>query len=1569
MLFRFLPIIIISLALYSFAGEFSIISLTASSADISFSVNNISKAPTKTETTLFFAVSSQPSVTITGRITGTFGISCKGNCIKKLSSGWRGKEFLQWFSITFQRDEKNRKNLKEIGGIITITYDPPIVKPDIRLNNVSTKNCVIKIPVRKIFQKRTAVTKPSIPYTTGVRMGVYLDGIYMISGRKLKKLGIPIGTIPLRSYRLFCKDAEIPLYIANSYKKYLSENDIILFYGQFLRGDNSYYTQYSNINVYWLTWGSTSAGARVSEASGELKIDPNAYNPNISLEAKTFIDTIHLEEDNDIRWLGDIWSVEETEDAPLVEVEEDNWYWGFIGKNKITDFTFSLPSPLQNTKFHLKIAVSGLTNINENPNDHQFSVLINDKETNVNLTWDDQSDTVFTINNISSSLLSHGENTISYYRLQHDSIPDLAALNWFEIAYTKGFKAYNNQSRFKVNPKDINRWIQFNITDFTTNNLELWDITRHRIFSHFEIVDEAKKYTLSFQDSITSTTSYYIQSTDKRLSPLFMELDTIKDDWDFPAGVDYIIISSVHLLPEMEPLVEYHRQTGLQVATIDLQDIYNRFSYGIRNPESFRTMLKYVFSRHIDSPPQYLLLGGDCIHDLDKKISVLYHNVVPTHLSRVPNWGPASNDDYFATVQGEDNFPDLYVGRFPVRTTDEMRLLVNKTVNYLRYPEYGYWKDNMILIGGVEQDFTLFNNDVVKTIIGPKMNVLRVDANPDSPYYMTKIAASKSIAGYINAGAYSMIYTGHGGGNIWESSFSHNDLPKLYNSQWGEGGRLPIIFSFTCLTGFFESLFYTSLGEEFLRQSADGCIAFYSASAYTKKNLDIKMSRTLIENSLNGSFESLGELLSTTEILMLVNNESEAIPLTRQYNLLGDPAIPWKLTPDTLAISLENTNLTVSDTLKISGNSSPIVSGNVKLSVKADNNIQWAEAIQPVTNGSFNHSFVLKQTSQTANGLVRAFVWSDSAETKGWVHFSKDTFVLHDVAIIPTIPALGESVSVSCKINSRDSLYLPIIQCRYTIADPQDPNISFDDTSYVFMEKNTATGVWESAKKFIIGKNTDQFDMNKSLVLKFFATGNLGASDFFFFKITGRPDLMFTSDSIWIHWQKDSLHADCEVLNVGNTFAPPFSVTFLGYGANATDTLFHGLSADSLPPGKTTIFSFSIPDTQDILTSSGTINMNRQIEEVSYSNNSTTLFIKLSYADLRIPADTLLSIRKGCRLVPSDTLSKAYRVFLLNEPLRKRQPLLSESEWVPLNDNQLSKYYIHSRPFLDITDSLRWLFYPEDTDIFNSVNSDSGLLPAVFAFDTAASQWRYRGGIPDTLSKTVQYVSNEYLPLALGRLMDRTPPEIRVFVAGKEIVFVDYAAKNKPFNIFITDSSGIQASSIELLHNSFPLESEYKSSLTTGDNPSTVSLTAYPQKMNAVDSLTVIAEDNAGNRAVKVFTYRPGENLKIKFFSCHPNPFSAKPGKMIRFPFLLTDIATKVTLTIYTISGRKVWRWKNSTELIGYQEIAWDGTTQNRRNMNVGYRIANGTYYAKLVAQNRHKTVEKIIRIAKLEGY
>jgi len=53
-------------------------------------------------------------------------------------------------------------------------------------------------------------------------------------------------------------------------------------------------------------------------------------------------------------------------------------------------------------------------------------------------------------------------------------------------------------------------------------------------------------------------------------------------------------------------------------------------------------------------------------------------------------------------------------------------------------------------------------------------------------------------------------------------------------------------------------------------------------------------------------------------------------------------------------------------------------------------------------------------------------------------------------------------------------------------------------------------------------------------------------------------------------------------------------------------------------------------------------------------------------------------------------------------------------------------------------------------------------------------------------------------PYALGSLADVKPPDVRTSVNGRELNFLDYAAKGKPFNILLNDASGILPSSIKV---------------------------------------------------------------------------------------------------------------------------------------------------------------------------
>ena len=120
-------------------------------------------------------------------------------------------------------------------------------------------------------------------------------------------------------------------------------------------------------------------------------------------------------------------------------------------------------------------------------------------------------------------------------------------------------------------------------------------------------------------------------------------------------------------------------------------------------------------------------------------------------------------------------------------------------------------------------------------------------------------------------------------------------------------------------------------------------------------------------------------------------------------------------------------------------------------------------------------------------------------------------------------------------------------------------------------------------------------------------------------------------------------------------------------------------------------------------------------------------------------------------------------------------------------------------------------------------------------------------------------------------------------------------------------------------------------------------------------SLIINAWDNANNptQAEIQLVLLKSNKLDILRVLNFPNPFSTET----QFTFELTNDA-KVSITIYTISGRKVKSFIERDQKIGFNRITWNGRDE------YGNLLANGVYLYKIKAEINNQKINHIGRLA-----
>ncbi len=342
---------------------------------------------------------------------------------------------------------------------------------------------------------------------------------------------------------------------------------------------------------------------------------------------------------------------------------------------------------------------------------------------------------------------------------------------------------------------------------------------------------------------------------------------------------DYILVAPAAFLPGAEPLLARRADEGLTTRAVSLEEIADSFGHGRPSADAIKSFLAFAFHSWARPSPRYVLLLGDASYDPRNFTGSSPPSPLPALWARTSYLWTAS-DPQLAAVNGEDNIPDLAIGRLPASTVEQAQALVEKL---LAWENSGQGlsgpatlvADNPDIAGDFEQDV----EDIRSSYLASReTRVLK----------LSELGASTrpSILDALNSGLSFLNYVGHGGAAVWASENVWNswDASSLLVQS-----RQPLLVTMNCLNGYFVAPAFESLSESLVKAEGRGAIAAFSPSGLSLDGPAHQYHRALMSELVSGAHERLGDAVLAAQ---KVYAQSGLMPeLLGVYHLFGDPAM------------------------------------------------------------------------------------------------------------------------------------------------------------------------------------------------------------------------------------------------------------------------------------------------------------------------------------------------------------------------------------------------------------------------------------------------------------------------------------------------------------------------------------------------------------------------------------------------------------------------------------------------------------------------------------------------------
>lgn len=335
-----------------------------------------------------------------------------------------------------------------------------------------------------------------------------------------------------------------------------------------------------------------------------------------------------------------------------------------------------------------------------------------------------------------------------------------------------------------------------------------------------------------------------------------------------------LVIAHDDFMDEMQALVDHKNNNGIPTTMVGVSTIGN-------DATAIYDYIKANYDN--DNSLTYVLLVGDK-DQVDTKV--------------VKGGG---SDPSYSLLSGDDIYPDIIVGRFSGETSDQIKTMVKRSIEY-KGLDKSEWMKNGIGIAskegpGDDNEYDHVHMRNIRTVLLDNQfeNVtefyegsqggLDADGNP----------TASMVAEAINSGASLINYVGHGSVSSWATSgFSKSDINDLTNEE-----KLPFIFSVACVNGNFTE--NTCFAESWIRATHNstgnptGAMLIYASSINQDWEPPMEAQDNINDMITSETYSVFGVLCYNASCKMMDaygnTSGSSGANMFLTWNIFGDPTL------------------------------------------------------------------------------------------------------------------------------------------------------------------------------------------------------------------------------------------------------------------------------------------------------------------------------------------------------------------------------------------------------------------------------------------------------------------------------------------------------------------------------------------------------------------------------------------------------------------------------------------------------------------------------------------------------